>query len=153
MGKYITKRILILIPVLLVVSILAFGLSRAMPGGAAMAYLTAANIPPTQEALQAATVKLGLDQPLVVQYLEWLKGVVQLDFGQSYINNKAVSAELFGSLKNTMKLAVAALFWLILISVPLAVFSALKPNGLFDHFARTVSFLGASIPAFVLDLF
>lgn len=150
MGKYIAKRILILIPVLLIVSVLVFGLARAMPGGAAMAYLTAANIPPTQEALQAATVKLGLDKPIVIQYLEWLKGVVQLDFGHSYINNKDVALELFGALRNTLKLALASLFWLILISFPLAIFSALKPNGKFDHFARIFSFLGSSIPAFVL---
>lgn len=150
MGKYIAKRILILIPVLLIVSVLVFGLARAMPGGAAMAYLTAANIPPTQEALQAATIKLGLNKPIVIQYLEWLKGIIQLDFGHSYINNKDVALELFGALRNTLKLALASLFWLILISFPLAIFSALKPNGKFDHLARIFSFLGSSIPAFVL---
>lgn len=150
MGRYIVKRLLTLIPVLFLVSILAFGLVRMMPGGAAVAYLRASNIPPTDEAIKAAEIQLGLDQPVVTQYVSWLKDAIRLDFGTSYYNNKEVSAELFGCLKYTIRLTVFSLLWLLVLALPLGIGAARKPGGAFDHFARIFSFLGSSTPSFLL---
>lgn len=150
MGKYIIKRLLQLIPILLVVSILAFGLVRVLPGGAAVAYLTARNIAPTKESIAAAEEYLGLNQPLLTQYFIWLKGAAAFDFGVSYASNKAIAPEILGALRNTMGLAAAAMVWLVLISVPLGIFSAKKPNSAFDHFSRGFAFLGASAPSFLV---
>ncbi|MGI5985182.1 MAG: ABC transporter permease [Clostridiales bacterium] len=150
MGKYIAKRLLQLIPLLFIVSILAFGLVRILPGGAAAAYLTARNIAPTKESIAAAEEYLGLNQPLLTQYLLWLKKAASFDFGISYATNKAITPEIFGALRNTMGLAAMAVVWLILISVPLGIFSAKKPNGAFDHFSRGFAFLCASAPSFLV---
>lgn len=150
MGRFILKRLLQLIPIMLIVSILAFALIHIMPGGAAVAYLSARNIAPTKEAVAAAEKTLGLDRPLTEQYWMWLKAAVKLDFGTSYTTNKAITPELFGSLVNTLKLSAAAILWLVILSVPMGVFSAKEPNGAFDHFSRGFSLLAASAPSFLV---
>lgn len=150
MTKYIVKRILILIPVLFVVSILAFGMIRIMPGGAAMAYLQASNIPPTEEALAAANETLGLNRPVLEQYFSWLNGVLRWDFGVSYINNQEkVSTLINASLGKTIRLTLGASAWSLLLGIPLGIGAAMKPNGKFDHFSRAISFVGASVPQFL----
>lgn len=150
MLKYALKRLIMLIPILLGVSIIAFLLVRAMPGDAATSYLMAANIPPTKEAIAAATIKLGLDKPIIQQYGIWLWNVLHLDFGYSYATNKPVNLELFGALANTMQLALVALLWTLLISAPLGIMAALRPDGKMDHFGRFFAFIGASMPSFWL---
>lgn len=150
MLKYALKRLVMLIPILLGVSVIAFLLVRAMPGDAATSYLMAANIPPTKEAVAAATIKLGLDKPIIEQYGIWLWGILHLDFGYSYANNKPVNLELFGALANTMQLALTALLWTLLISAPLGIMAALRPGGKIDHFGRIFAFIGASMPSFWL---
>ena len=150
MGKYITKRLLQLIPILLIVSILAFGLVHVLPGGAAIAYLTSRNIAPTKEAVAAAEVYLGLNKPILTQYFLWLKDAAVFNFGISYASNKPITPELMGALRNTLSLTAMALVWLLIIAVPMGVFSAKKPNGPFDHFSRGMAFLGTSAPPFLV---
>lgn len=150
MKKYIIKRLLVLIPVVLIVSVLAFSLVRILPGGAAMAYLKAANIPPTQEAIAAANTMLGLDEPVIKQYFEWLGGILRWDFGVSYINNQnSVSHEINGALVKTLWLTVGASFFSLLLGVPLGIGAARKPNGAMDNASRVVSFIGSSTPQFL----
>lgn len=150
MSKYFVKRLLQLIPILLIVSILAFGLVRVLPGGAAVAYLSARDIAPTKEAITAAEEYLGLNKPILTQYVLWLKDAATFDFGISYASNKAITPEITGALRNTLGLAAMSMVWLVLISVPLGVFSAKKPDGAFDHFSRGFAFLGASAPSFLI---
>ncbi len=150
MLKYATKRLLLLIPILLGVSIISFMLVRAMPGDAATAYLVASGIPPSEAAVAAATEKLGLDDPILTQYGNWLFDVLHLDFGTSYVNNKSVRDELLGSLGNTMQLVGASLLLSLVLSIPLGIGAALRPNGKIDHFGRVFSFVGSSMPSFWL---
>ena len=115
MLRYAIKRMLLLIPIVFIVSIFAFGLVRLMPGSAEMAYLQAAGIPPSDDSIEAASEELGLDRPIYTQYIEWVGNAIHLDFGQSYINNKEVKDEILGAFRNTMQLAGCATLIILMI--------------------------------------
>lgn len=150
MLRFIIRRLLTLIPVLLLVSVLVFVLIRLMPGGAAIAYLRSANIAPTDEAIAIANRELGLDQPLLIQYFKWLRDALHLDLGMSYYGNKLVADELAEAFGYTVWLTAAAFVWLVVISVPLGILSARKPGGIIDHISRIIAFIGTSMPQFLL---
>ncbi|MEW9077600.1 nickel ABC transporter permease [Terrisporobacter glycolicus] len=150
MKKYVIKRLITLIPVLIGVSIIAFLLVRIMPGDAATAYLNAVNIPVTDKNLEIAMVNLGLDKPIMSQYFNWLGNVLKFDFGSSYISKELVSVELLSGLKYTISLAFASLLWLFTISVPLGIYSATHAGGKVDNIGRVFSFVGSSMPSFWL---
>ena len=91
MGKYIQKRLVGMIVLLFLVSIAAFALVRLMPGDAAFAYLNSINAPVTDAALAKVRAELGLDRPVIFQYTAWLRLVVCLDLGVSFMTKKPVS--------------------------------------------------------------
>lgn len=148
--KYTVKRLLMLIPILFLVSLLAFGLARLMPGSAEMAYLQAAGIPPSDDAIRETSEHLGLDEPFVTQYTKWLKDAVRFDFGTSFINNKVVKDEIMGAFKNTMELAGCATLIILVISIPMGILSAVFANKPIDHVNRILAFWGSSMPSFWL---
>jgi nickel ABC transporter permease subunit NikB len=150
MFRFVFKRLILLIPIMLCVSLLAFSLVRAMPGDAASAYLVAAGIPPSDAATAAVNEKLGLDQPFFVQYYNWMIDVLHFDFGNSFINKKPVGQELIGCLSNTMQLALTAMLMVLTLSVPLGFLSARNPNGIIDNVGRVFAFIGCSMPSFWL---
>ncbi len=150
MAKYVIKRLLILIPILFLVSIIAFGLVRLMPGNAEVAYLQAAGIPPTEELIETVRKDMGYDRPLLVQYFDWLGKAVRLDFGISYASKKVVSEELFGALQYTAKLAGFSSLIVLAVSIPMGIVSAVKSNKAPDNVNRVVAFVGASMPSFWL---
>ena len=150
MVKYTIKRLLMLIPILALVSLLAFGLVRLMPGNAEMAYLQAAGIPPSDAALAAASEKLGLDEPFLVQYGKWLVNAVHFDFGTSYITNKVVRDEIFSAFKNTMSLVGMSTIMILAVSIPMGILSAVHANKPLDSANRLLAFLGSSMPSFWL---
>lgn len=150
MRRYVFKRLLSLIPILFAVSVIAFLLVRIMPGDAATAYLTSANIPVKDKNIEMAMSNLGLDKPLITQYFYWISDVICLDFGASYITKDLVFNELISGLKYTIALTIAALFWLFTISVPLGIFSAKYAGKKIDSFGRFFSFLGSAMPSFWL---
>lgn len=150
MKKYVLKRLITLVPILIGVSIVAFLLVRIMPGDAATAYLTTANIPVTEKNIQIAMTNLGLDKPIIVQYLDWIKNVIQFDLGTSYISKNLVSQELLSSLKYTMMLAATSLLWIFVISIPLGMYSAIHPGKRVDNLSRIFAFIGSSMPSFWL---
>lgn len=150
MLKYAGKRILMLIPILIIVSILAFGLVRLMPGNAEMAYLQASGIPPSDKAIKNISKELGLNKPLIVQYGDWIGKAIKLDFGKSYIAKKIVKEEILGAFKNTVSLAGISTFIIIIISVPMGVLSAVRANKELDHVNRILAFAGSSMPSFWL---
>ena len=144
MFRYAMKRILLLVPILFLVSIFAFGLVRLMPGSAEMAYLQAAGIPPSDAALENASEELGLDRPIYIQYAEWVGNAIHLNFGKSYINKKEVKEEILGAFKNTMQLAGCATL------IILVILSAVRANKELDNINRVLAFLGSSMPSFWL---
>ncbi|CEO33237.1 nickel ABC transporter permease [Paraclostridium sordellii] len=150
MKKYVLKRLITLVPILIGISVVAFLLVRIMPGDAATAYLTNANIPVTEKNIQIAIKNLGLDKPIIVQYFDWIKNVIQFDLGTSYISKNLVSEELLSGLKYTMMLAATSLLWIFVISIPLGMYSAIHPGKKVDNLSRIFACVGSSMPTFWL---
>jgi peptide/nickel transport system permease protein len=136
-----------MIPVLLIVSAIVFGLMRLTPGDPVLVLLGEEYNAQTEAELRA---KLGLDQPIFVQYGLWLTRAVQGDLGRSIRDNTPVVEEILSRLPATLELALAALFISLLISVPLGLISALRPNSKIDAVVSGISLIGISIPNFLL---
>lgn len=150
MLRYIFRRILQLIPILLAVSVVIFTILRMGKGDPAMSYLRLSGIPPTDAALEFARQELGLDRGIVSQYFDWLLHSVQLDFGRSYVTGNPVFADILYYLPNTLELAAVSLGITLAVSMPLGVWSALRRNGLPDYGSRILAFTGVSMPSFWL---
>ncbi|WP_338651159.1 nickel ABC transporter permease [Lysinibacillus sp. Y5S-8] len=144
------KRILTLPFVLLGVSILTFVFIRFVPIEPAEVILRLARVAPTEEAVQALREELGTDKPFVLQYLLWGKGVLQLDFGTSFVSKLPVAHELFAKLPATIELALAAFVLILVFSIPLGIMSALSKYAIIDKIIRFFSILSVSIPTFWL---
>ncbi|CAM5199525.1 Vitamin B12 import ATP-binding protein BtuD [Lysinibacillus sphaericus] len=144
------KRILTLPFVLLGVSILTFVFIRFVPIEPAEVILRLAKVTPTEEAIQALREELGTDKPLLIQYLLWLIGVLQFDFGTSFVSKLPVAHELFAKLPATIELAVAAFVLILVFSIPLGMISALYKCAIIDKIIRLFSILSVSIPTFWL---
>lgn len=150
MVSYLIKRLLAVIPIILFAILLMFILIRLSPVDPAEAYLTAANIHPTEELLAEKRQEFGLDQPLIVQYFQTVKQILQLDFGNSYVTNTPVWQEVATRMPATIQLAVSSILVALVVSIPLGFLSAVYKNSPIDHFSRFLSYLGASIPQFWL---
>lgn len=150
MAWFIVKRVLSIIPIILGVSIITFLMVHLLPVDPAEAYLRLSKIPISDEAVQLVRTELGLDQPLYTQYLNWLSGAIRLDFGSSYITKNPVWEEMMNYLPATLELTFSSIVLAFLISLPIGIFSALYKDRLFDHFSRTLSFIGAATPSFCL---
>ena len=147
MIRYIIKRILGILPVLLGISIVVFFAVRLIPGDYATITLGTQY---TEEAAALLREKYGLDQPLVYQYLLWLKGILTGDFGFSYISNQPVLSLLISRLPVTLELTVLSLLMAVLVGVPMGYWAACKRNKLPDSLVTVTGLLGISIPNFRL---
>ena len=150
MRNYLQRKLLGMLPLLLLVSAAAFALVRLMPGDAATAYLNAMNAPITEAALQKVQKDLGLDKPVVVQYGIWLKQALSLDFGLSYMTKRPVIDELMRGFYYTAVLTGSAVVWIIVFSLPLGILAGRHPGSFMDQIIRAMTFLGSSIPSFWL---
>lgn len=150
MLKFILRRLLLLIPLLLAVSVLVFLILRLGQNDPAMAYLRLSHIPPTDQALAAAREHLGLNRPWLIQYLSWLWKASHLDFGKSYVTGTPVLERILYYLPMTLYLAGVSLLITIAFSLPLGILSALKKDRWLDHLSRAISFIGVSAPNFWL---
>ncbi|HEY0257845.1 MAG TPA: ABC transporter permease [Candidatus Methylacidiphilales bacterium] len=155
MTTYIIRRILLLFPTLLGITLLTFFLIRLAPGNAAL--LKGGGGENGARAMTAeqreATIKLyGLDKPAYIAYLDWLGKVAQLDFGESFKDHRAVSAKISERLGLTISLAGSALVLSYLIAVPLGVAAALKRGQTVDRTISFIVFVLYSIPSFVAAL-
>jgi nickel transport system permease protein len=150
MLRYIMKRFLVMIPLLLAVSIIVFLILRLGENDPAMAYLRLSQIPPTDEALAQAREQLGLNRPVVVQYLDWLWKALRMDFGVSYVTGVPVTERLLYYLPNTLYLGSVSLAITLIFSFPLGIFSALRKDRWPDHITRAIAYMGVSTPSFWL---
>ncbi|WP_320939993.1 nickel ABC transporter permease [Lysinibacillus capsici] len=144
------KRILTLPFVLLGVSILTFVFIRFVPVEPAEVILRLARVAPTEETIQALREELGTDKSFLLQYLLWGKGVLQLDFGTSFVSKLPVAHELFSKLPATIELAIAAFILILGLSIPFGVISALYKHTIIDKIIQFFSILSVSIPTFWL---
>ena len=145
MLKYIFRRIILLIPILLGVTVIVFGIMFLTPGDAAILML-GENAP--QAELEALRERLGLNEPAYVQYGLWLGRAVQGDFGRSIRSGRPVTREVMARLPATIELALLATLLSIAIGVPLGVLSATRPNTAVDHVATVAAFGGLAMPVF-----
>ncbi len=150
MTRYIGRQLVSLIVLLFFVSVAAFVLVRLLPGDAATAYLNSINAPLTEEAIAEVEKELGLDAPLPVQYGKWLMQVLEGDLGFSYQTRRPVTEELAADLRYTGILALAALGWVLALSLILGVLSARHAGGAVDMVIRAFTFLGSAMPKFWL---
>ena len=145
MKEYIFKRLLLTIPVLLGVSILVFSVIHLAPGDPAVIMLGPLA---TKESIENLHQELGLDRPLVVQYLAWMSKVVRLDFGRSVVLGREVFPEIWLRFKATMILTLASLSLAILIGVVAGITSAVRQYSIFDGLSMLTALAGVSMPVF-----
>ena len=149
MLRFVVRRLLLLVPILLGLSILVFLWIRALPGGPAQALLGERATP---QAIAQIEREYGLDKPIQVQYWRYLKTVTKLDFGQSVATRRDVTTELRQKFPATVELAMAAMLFSIVFGIPLGFFAAKRYGGLFDNLSLIGSLLGVSIPIFFLGI-
>jgi len=149
MRKFVLNRLLQIIPLLLGISLLSFLVTRLAPGDP-----TALFIDPNIDPLELARVRAnwGLDQPIFIQYLVWLKNALLLDFGRSYTTGLPVITEIGERLPMTLLLMISSFILTLLITIPVGVISAVKKNSWFDNLFTFISFAGMAIPTFWLGL-
>ena len=152
MGKYIARRLLHLVWILAAVSFLTFLLMYLTPGDAASKKLGAQGIAVSREVLERTRADMGLDRPFLVQYGDWLLGVLRLDLGSSFKDGMSVSGKLAAGLKNTLLLAFGSLLLALALSLPLSLLSALRRDSPADRILRFFSFAGNSVPNFLLSV-
>lgn len=151
MTSYIIRRILLMFLTLVGMSIIIFVLLRLVPGNIAdILFDSAGFIDPQEKAYLEE--ELGLDQPLWKQYWDWISGLAVGDLGYSYVSELPAAAELGPRIPITAKLAGLALFFSVLIGLPLGVISAVRQNSWADYVVRVVSLSGLSLPSFWLGL-
>jgi ABC-type dipeptide/oligopeptide/nickel transport system permease component len=147
--KYIARRTLLVIPTLLAVLTLVFLLMRVAPGDPAVAILGQYA---SAETLQAFRERMGLNQPLWVQYLRFLQDLVRGDLGESLISGAPVVEQVRTALPYTLELTVGGILLGAILGVPLGVLAAVRRNSLLDYLGRTFSLAGLSIPGFFLGI-
>lgn len=152
MRRYILRRLLQLIPLLLGITLLSFGLMRLAAGDAVDALYDSLGTSVSQEVLDAQRAELGLDQPFFVQYLSWLGGVLRGDMGVSYISGQPVFSTFLSKLPATLLLTFSSLLLTVVISVPLGIVSAVHRGRPADWIIRICSFVGNSMPNFFVAL-
>ncbi|HEY8103956.1 MAG TPA: ABC transporter permease [Gaiellaceae bacterium] len=149
MLRFVVRRLLLLIPILIGLSILVFLWIRALPGSPATTLLGERA---TAEQIAAINEQYGLNKPLHVQYIDYMQRVVQLDFGDSVTSRRPVADEFFQRFPATIELAFAAMLFAVFIGIPLGFLAAKRYGGALDHFSLVASLLGISIPIFVLAI-
>ena len=149
MLRFVVRRLIVLVPILLGLSILVFIWIRALPGGPAQALLGERATP---EAVAQIEREYGLDDPVYVQYVKFLKRAVVLDFGESVTTRRPVGEEFRQRFPATIEIAVAAGLFAVIVGLPLGFFAAKRHGSWFDHFSLVVSLIGVSIPIFFLAL-
>lgn len=150
--QYILRRLLALIPVLLGVTFITYGLMYLSPQDPVEMMLQAGGTAPSPEVVEAMRHQLGLDRPFLIQYFSWLGNFLRGDMGVSYIDGADVGEMVLKALPNTLKLTFGSVLVTVLFSVPLGIFTAVNQGKFSDILIRFLSFIGNSLPNFVVSL-
>lgn len=143
------KRLLLSLPTLLLVSMVVFSLLAVLPGDPVAAIL---GMEATPEAAAALRLKLGLDDPLLMQYGRWLWAVLHGDLGRSFIDNTPVADALWQRLPVTIELAIGSFLVAVIIAVPAGILSAARPRGWANAIGTLIALFGMSVPHFWLGM-
>lgn len=151
MGRYLARRLMMMVPVLVLVSIIAFGITFLLPGDPALAILGEQGAK-DEQAYQALRTELGLDRPVPLQYLAWARKTFSGDLGISLRNKQPVREAILTRLAPTLQLATMAFLLGLLIAIPVGVISAVRPNSFFDVVGTLLALSGVAIPGFWLGI-
>lgn len=149
MAYMILKKVLSIIPLLLLVSVILFVLINLLPGDAAMGMVTEGA---SEDYVNRVRAEMGLDKPPVTRYFDWLIGIFRGDLGKSLISNQLVSVKIAQRLPVTLEITFVAMVISILIAVPLGILSAVRRGSIFDTIGSFVSMLGIAMPPFWLGM-
>jgi len=154
MLKYIAKRLVLLVPILLGISLLTFSLMHLIPGDPAEILLRQQGIIPTQEAIEKFREQMDLNDPLPIQYFNWMYCLLHGDLGSSLSVSygKPVLTEIMFRFPRTLELAAVSLLISLLISIPLGILAAVKQNSAIDRLTLVGASLGIAMPVFWLGL-
>ena len=152
MYRYIVNRVLLVVPTLVGAAALVFVLMRLIPGDICMVRLGSGGASVDPRALAVCHAELGLDRPLVLQFLDFAWGFFRLDFGISMWSGKPVAEEIAARLPISLEIAVMATVVAITIAIPLGTISALWQNSWIDHVVRTIAIAGIATPSFWLGI-
>ncbi|MFT4412232.1 ABC transporter permease [Fredinandcohnia humi] len=145
MLRYTIHRLISLLPVMLIVSIITFMIVHLTPGNPAFLIL---GEDASQESIENLEKQLGLDKPVVVQFLDWIANILKGDLGQSVYSSEPVLQIILDHFGPTISLTILALFFILLIGIPTAIFTVWKRNTLLDPAFISLSLIGVSIPEF-----
>ena len=149
MGKFIARRLLLLVPILLGLSLLIFLFIRLLPGDPASAILGERATPAGIERVREV---LGLDRPLYEQYFDYMGGVLRFDLGRSFFTNREVADDFLQRFPATVELTAAAMIFALGLGIPLGMYTAKRRGTWVDQLGTVVSLIGISIPIFFLGL-
>ncbi len=155
LGKFVLKRLLFSIPLLLVMSLVAFFIIQAPPGDFITAYTAALMESGDQldyQQLEALRVRYGLDKPIIVQYFKWIAGVLHGDFGLSFQWRTPVSTLIWERMGLSVLLSIATVLLTWIIAIPIGIYTSVHKNSIGDYAATFIGFLGLAIPSFLLAL-
>ncbi len=152
MQRYIFTRILLMIPTLLGVAILIFLLLRVVPGDIVELKYAGVGTYVPKEALDAERARYGLNKPIPQQFVDWMVGVVQFDFGTSMWTGRSIVYEISIRFQLSLQLAVMATLIAVLLSIPLGTLAALKQDSWVDYIVRVFSIAGLAMPSFWLGI-
>ena len=151
MKRYIISRLIQLVPILIGITFLTFGMMQfAADDAVDVIYEQSGSV--SEEVKAAKRAELGLDQPFLVQYGRWLQGVATGDMGRSFISGKLVFETFAEKLPATVELMLVSIILTIFVATPLGIIAAVKQNQITDYIIRTFSFIGNSLPNFFVGL-
>lgn len=155
MLKYIVKRTLVLIPLLLALSVVVFVIIQLPPGDYLTTYinnLRSTGQQVTEDEIAALEARYGFDQPMYVQYMKWVQNLLRGDLGYSFVYKRSVNSLIASRLPATITLSVVSVFLIWIIAFPLGFYSATHKYSLGDYAFTSVSFFGISVPEFLLAI-
>lgn len=150
--RFIFKRVVSLLLVLLSITMLCFFLLNLSPVDATDAYIHKHMMPPNEETVQKIQTQLGLNKPIHERYLMWLKNAAALNFGDSFVTGKPVAKEIIVCFGRTLKLVVGAVLIMLSSSIVLGILSALRKDKIVDQIIRGISLMGMSVPSYWMGL-
>jgi len=150
MWRFVFRRFLVAIPTLLLISVLIFGVIQLQPGGFLENMLDDPRV--SRETVETIRKQYGLDQPVWVQYLNWLERFAQGDFGHSFLNNRPVAGLIWERLGWTVFLALLTILTTWVVAIPLGIYTALRRHGLGATVANLIGYFGLATPDFLVAL-
>ena len=154
MRKYILRRLFLFVPTLLGASIFIFALVRIMPGDVAVIILAgpSGDASYTEDDVIQMRERLGLNDPLPVQYLDWAWGLIRMDLGNSYVLDRPIAEEIKRQFPVSLELGFLTILVTWAIAVPIGIIAAVKQDGIIDYVLRGVAILGLAMPSFFVGL-